>query len=119
MYLQEKLLAKKLRCELAMQAALKEWCREVVELKCPACGSKKIGTRPGLTGKSPRFCPTCKHCFNQPDNFVCDCPQPGSQGNCHDCPNFRRLMAVVKVKAEALESFCHEDLQKHLRDSSE
>ena len=103
MYLQKKLLAKKRRCELAMQAALREWHREVVELKCPACGSKKIGTRSRLTGKSPRFCPICKHHFNQPDDFVCDCPQPGSQGKCHNCPNFYKLMAIVKAKAEAIE----------------
>ena len=114
MHLQNKLLAKKLRYELAMQAALKEWRREAIELKCPACGSKKIATRRKLTGKFPRFCPTCKHYFDQPDHFVCDCLEPGSRGKCHDCPNFRRLMKVVKAEAEALEALSLEEVQNQI-----
>jgi len=102
MYLQKKLLARKQCYEVAMQAALKEWQREPVDLKCPACGSKKIGTRRRLKGKYPRFCPLCKHYLDQPDNFVCDCHTPGSQSKCHSCPNFRKLLATVKAMAEAL-----------------
>ncbi|MBD2074321.1 hypothetical protein H6F86_10570 [Phormidium sp. FACHB-592] len=97
-----------------MQTALEEWRREPVELKCPACGSKKIGTRPTLTGKYPRFCPICKHYFDQPDNFVCDCAAPGSQSKCHDCPNFRKLLIAVKTKAETLQSHSLEELQNQV-----
>lgn len=104
MYLQNKLLAKKRCYEVALQAALQEWQREPVELKCPACGSKKLGINPAWTGKHPRFCTICRHAFDQPDNFVCDCPQPGNQSKCHDCPNFRKLMVIVKTKVEASQS---------------
>lgn len=104
MYLQKKLLAKKLCYELAIQSALKEWQREAVELKCPACGSTKVASRPEWQGKNPRWCPICKHCFDQPTHFVCDCPEPGTQSKCHDCPNFRRLLETVKSMAEELQT---------------
>lgn len=104
MYLQNKLLAKKRCYELAVQVALKEWQRDPVEFKCPACGSKKIGTRSALRGKNPCWCPICKHYFDQPAHFVCDCPEPGSQSKCHDCPNFHKLLVTVKAMAEDLQS---------------
>ncbi|HEY9627246.1 MAG TPA: hypothetical protein V6C84_08085 [Coleofasciculaceae cyanobacterium] len=87
-----------------MQSALQEWQREPVEFKCPACGSTKVGTRPRQRGKNPRWCPICKYCFDQPTHFVCDCPKAGNQSKCHDCPNFHRLLAAVKTKAEELQS---------------
>jgi hypothetical protein len=104
MYLQNKLLAKKRWYELAMQSALKDWQRDPVEFKCPACGSKKITPRPELRGKNPCWCPICKHYFDQPTHFVCDCLEPGSQSKCHDCPNFHKLLASVKAIAEDLQS---------------
>lgn len=103
MYLQNKLLAKKHCYELAMQAALKEWQRDPVEFKCPACGSENIGTRPGLRGKNPCLCFICRHHFDQPKHFVCNCVEPGSQSKCHDCPNFHKLMVMVKARAEELQ----------------
>lgn len=104
MYLQNKLLAKRRCYELAMQSALETWQRDLVEFKCPACGSEKIGTRPGLRGKNPCWCSLCKHYFDQPEHFVCDCPVPGGQSKCHDCPNFHKLLTTVKTIAEAMPS---------------
>ena len=104
MYLQNKLLAKKQSYELALQAALKDWPRDPVEFKCPACGSKKVATRPDLRGKNPCVCTTCKHHFDQPIHFVCDCPEPGTGSQCHDCPNFRKLLATVRAIAEDVQS---------------
>lgn len=104
MHLQNKFLAQKQRYELAMQTALRQWGREPVELKCPACGSRNLGTRPGLRGKNPRWCSACKHYFDQPTHFVCDCDAPGNESKCHDCPNFHRLLTDVKAIAEELRS---------------
>lgn len=105
MYLQNKLLAKQRCYELAMQSALETWQRDPVEFKCPACGSEKIGPRPGLRGKNPCCCFLCRHHFDQPKAFVCDCPHPGDQSKCHDCPNFHKLLATVKASAEALQAY--------------
>ena len=102
MYLQNKLLAKKRCYERAMHSALKEWHRDLVEFKCPACGSKRVWTRPGLHGKNPCCCSMCMTYFDQPTHFVCDCSEPGSQSKCHDCPNFHKLLATLKAKAEEL-----------------
>jgi hypothetical protein len=110
MYLQNKLLAKKQCYELAMQSALQKWQRDLVEFKCPACGSEKIRTRPGLRGKNPCWCPICKHYFDQPTHFTCDCHEPGGQSKCHDCPNFHKLLATVKLIAEDLQN--HNSNQK-------
>lgn len=104
MYIQNKLLIKKRCYDLAIQSALETWQRIPVEFKCPACGSKKIGTRPGLCGKNPWWCPICKHYFDQPREFACDCPEPGSQSKCHDCPNFHKLLVTVKAMVEELQS---------------
>lgn len=104
MDLQNKLLAKKRCYELVWQSALSTWQRDLVEFKCPACGSNKIGAHPRMHGKNPCWCPICNHCFDQPREFICDCPEPGSQSKCHDCPNFHKLLAIVKAKAEALQS---------------
>ncbi len=104
MCLHNKLLAKKHYYELAMQSALKDWQRDPVEFKCPGCGSKKIATRPRLRGKNPWWCPICKCHFDQPIEFACDCTEPGSQSQCHDCPNFHKLLVSVKAIAEDLRS---------------
>lgn len=104
MYLQNKLIDKKRCYELAMQSALQEWQRDPVEFKCPACGSTKIGTRPGLRGKNPCWCSICKHYFDQPTHFVCDCFKPGDQSKCHDCPNFHKLLGTVKATVKELQS---------------
>lgn len=104
MYLQNKLLAKKRCYELAMQSALETWQRDPVEFKCPTCGSKKLGTRANLSGKNPCWCPICKHYFDQPKEFVCDCSEPGNQSKCHDCPNFHKLLTAVKARAKAVQA---------------
>jgi len=104
MYLKNKLLARKRCSELALQTALKTWQRDPVEFKCPACGSDKVEPRPKVRYKNPGWCPICRHYFDQPKDFVCDCLEPGRSSKCHDCPNFHKLLASVKTIAEEMQA---------------
>ncbi|MBD0344261.1 MAG: IS1 family transposase [Coleofasciculus sp. Co-bin14] len=117
---QETFYLNKLRCEVAMQQALKEWqpSPRSSGIECPRCQSPKIVRYGSPGGKQRYFCNGCRRAFTERPKIECNCSHPGQQSSCQDCPQFKEFLALVEQKVDGLRGLNQQELQSRLSPSS-
>jgi hypothetical protein len=117
---QEAFYLNKLRCEVAMQQALKEWQPKPRSsgIECPRCQSSKIVRYGSPGGKQRYFCNGCCRAFTERPTIECHCLVPGQQPHCQDCPQFKEFLALVEQKVDGLRGLNQQELQSLLSPSS-
>ncbi len=110
---QETFYLNKLRCEVAMQQALKEWqpSPRSSGIECPRCQSSKIVRYGSPRGKQRYFCNGCRRAFTERPKIECNCLIPGQQSSCQDCPHFKKFLAQVKQRVDSLQGLTLQELQ--------
>ncbi len=86
-----------LRCEIAMQRALKQWKGpKVYGTECPFCGSTEYVKHSVENSKQRYRCRGCKRRFTERPQFECFCQTPGKTTNCQECPGFQAFVEVMR-----------------------
>lgn len=105
----------KLRCELAMAAALQDWQSPAPfdGLECPRCLSRHVISK-GLSplGKQRYTCKGCGRTFAEEARFECTCQVPGRLPKCQQCLRCQQFLTRVKKKAEELRGLSRQELER-------
>lgn len=102
----------KLRCEVAMQQALKCWQPQPRSegIECPRCESRRIIKHGTPRNKQQYLCNDCCRTFHERSKIECHCLIPGKQPCCQDCPKFKLFLDLVKQNVDALRELSQQEL---------
>jgi ribosomal protein S27E len=117
---QETFYLNKLRCEVAMQQALKSWQPkpQFEGVECPRCQSRKIVKYGSPRGTQRYFCNGCRRAFTERPKIECHCLIPGQQPHCQDCPHFKKFLGSVKQRVDSLRGLTLQELQRLQSDAT-
>lgn len=102
-----------LKCEIAMQRALKQWQGpKVYGAECPFCGSTDYGKYCVENGKQRYRCRGCKRRFTERNQFECACQIPGRMTRCHECPGLQEFVELARQYSDKLRGLDLEQLQE-------
>ncbi len=117
---QEIFYLNKLRCEVAMQQALKDWqsSPQFSGIECPRCQSRQIAKN-GCPGGTQRYlCNSCGRAFKERPKIECHCLIPGQQPSCQECPHFKKFLGSVKQRVDSLRGLTLQELQRLQSDAT-
>jgi len=101
-----------LKCEIAMQRALKQWQGpKVYGTECPFCGSPDYVKYSLENGRQRYRCRGCERRFTERTQFECSCQIPGKMTRCHECPGFQAFVEVTRQYTAELQGLNLQQLQ--------